>query len=376
MEPTKLHVVFDIDDTLTTHYLGAKTHRPFYTEYSAIIKAEKRHYLLPGAIELIQLLFKEKISFSFFSAGSKERGELFVPQLIKLSLGEEKGNEALKNIKILSREDLVPNTQEKSKTQYKTYGLHWANNKKDLKKLSSEIIDLSSTILIDDNYSYIEAGQEKSFLCSRYPQYEAINNCYSIANYYLSYSKIPLYFQPEVLLEGDLEGIEEGTAIYLLQKENSFEIHYYSKKTNCSEVLTIDEENQEELFPTLQGHFAVNNNSNDFSELTEEMKEKIYLFIDSSKGLTDNIYHSINPICYLAGMLFLAMEEAAQKNQPITEVLFQKQFKETANGCYKQIFPKVTSQVKYYLYGLQKLKEINENFSFITPTNFNDSLLY
>jgi hypothetical protein len=143
-----------------------------------IFAAEKEHQVLPGVIELIQLLFsKDYINLAFFSSGRKERNAEFVKELLIRSLGKDKYLEVEPSIIILSREDLTPGDGNQASQMYQNFGLCWGNNKKDITKALGKDGSLANAIFIDDDPTYIYYGQEKNFLrspCGNVAYYDAL----------------------------------------------------------------------------------------------------------------------------------------------------------------------------------------------------------
>jgi len=85
-----INLVFDIDGVLACNAIGSTKIAAFFLKKGAIITALKTHYVFPGVIELMQLLFQtENIKVSFFSSGDRQRNEIFVKQLLELALGQE-----------------------------------------------------------------------------------------------------------------------------------------------------------------------------------------------------------------------------------------------------------------------------------------------
>lgn len=164
----KLTIVFDIDDTLAAHSSIEDEEKLHVLRKSMLIFAvEREHQVLPGVIELMQLLFsKDYINVAFFSSGVKERNTVFVKELLTRSLGEDKYLEVAPSIIILSKEDLTPGDKNQASQMYQNFGLTWGNNKKDISKALGKNGSLANSIFIDDDSTYIYYGQEQNFLRS------------------------------------------------------------------------------------------------------------------------------------------------------------------------------------------------------------------
>ena len=164
----KLTIVFDIDDTLAAHSSINDEEKLYVLRKSMIIfAAEREHQVLPGVIELMQMLFsKDYINLVFFSSGIKERNTEFVKELLIRSLGQDKYQEVEPLITILSKDNLTPGEENQANQMYLNFGLNWGNNKKDITKGLAKDGSLANAIFIDDDSTYIYCGQEKNFLRS------------------------------------------------------------------------------------------------------------------------------------------------------------------------------------------------------------------
>jgi hypothetical protein len=166
------NLVFDIDNVLADHRKCSDDNQIlFFMRKGAIIDALKPHYIFPGVIELLRLLFRETdVRVTFFSSGHQSRNDPFVEGLLRKVLG----NAAYEGIKdkvfILSgtksdnSSDLNSNDRELARKQFKQYGLHWGNQKKSLDKVVTRGGSLANTLLIDDDPSWVMYGQEKNYL--------------------------------------------------------------------------------------------------------------------------------------------------------------------------------------------------------------------
>lgn len=163
-----LTIVFDIDDVLACQgELEASERLYFIRKSGVIIAADNEHQVMPGSLELLRwLLSKPYIKIAFFSSGAKERNDEFVHKLLTLALGEESAGKILTSTRILSRQDLTPGQNESANQMDQLYGPSRGNNKKDITKALDGSSDLARSILIDDDGSYINPGQERNFLLS------------------------------------------------------------------------------------------------------------------------------------------------------------------------------------------------------------------
>lgn len=124
-----------------------------------------RNIIHPGVPELIQFLDSiPNIRMSFFSSGISERNEIFVTELLRLSLGQERYESIQDKITVCSRNDLEKADNSFSIAQREYYGFCSGNNTKNLNKISRDNETLDWAILIDDDVSYAKHGQEKNLL--------------------------------------------------------------------------------------------------------------------------------------------------------------------------------------------------------------------
>lgn len=195
----KLTIVFDIDDTLAAHSTLEDEEKLYVLRKSMLIfAAEREHQVLPGVIELIQILLsKDYINLAFFSSGIKERNTEFVKELLIRSLGDEKYLEVKPSIIILSKEDLTLGNKNQASMMKQNFGLSWGNYKKDISKALGEGGSLASAIFIDDDPTYIYYGQEKNFLRSPWGKaeyYDALKSVTPDTEYY-EYKSDELFFK-------------------------------------------------------------------------------------------------------------------------------------------------------------------------------------
>lgn len=164
----KLTIFFDIDDTLATHSLLANDEKLYIYRKSMFIIAQNReHQVLPGVIELMQFLFANPlVNVSFFSSAPHARNLEFVKALLIKALGEEKYLEIASSISILSRENLTTLSGSQSQEMYKNFGLRNGNFKKDVFQAVTNESSKKQRILVGDDPTYIQFGQEANFLRS------------------------------------------------------------------------------------------------------------------------------------------------------------------------------------------------------------------
>lgn len=377
MEP--VNVVLDIDGVLCCNSVRSKEAASFYLRKGAIISAIKTHYVFPGVIEFLQLLFRtENIRVSFFSSGDRQRNEMFVEEILKCAIGKEGYEKVQKSVVILSREHMVSNTDHNSKAQYQTYGLTNGNKKKDVSKVLRDDETLQNTVLIDDDHSYIQYGQEKNVL--KVPG--ADNRDYRGCEYELEayteegYKEIPcsllmLVDEEQEPGKGYKKEVVSGDKILVFKNEVGYQIGFLSNQSNQYEQRMIPVEEKKWFISSLDEILDIKSTekSREIELNNTDQLEYIRSFVDHFGGKTRRIYREINRICYIAGLLFKSMEVAQQECVPLTEVLFRWQYKKKIDS-FKPNFRKLASHQQFYLFGLEKLRQVNSNFSLTTPKSY------
>lgn len=175
---TILHVWLDLDKTLVNGLPGidkieqAVKYYPFLSfaaKQNLMIDACFIHLIHPGAIELLQYLFRvAKVKVSFFSSGEESRNTPLVKALLTRALGALEYQDIKGQVKIYSRYHRVkvdtsaPNNQLLLK-QAALLGGDISFIKKDLLYCDPSL-SLSNAILIDDDAGIIALGQEKNWL--------------------------------------------------------------------------------------------------------------------------------------------------------------------------------------------------------------------
>lgn len=164
----KINIVFDIDGVLAFHStrLSEKI-TAIFEKYGLVVSAaEHTHYVSPGAVELMKLLFSlPYVRVSFFSSGAKVRNDEFVEKLLSHALGVDAYREMKDDVTVLSKEDMTYyGNNEDSRQLGKLCNRLYGNYKKDISKVLRPGDSLHEAILIDDDWSYIALGQHKNLL--------------------------------------------------------------------------------------------------------------------------------------------------------------------------------------------------------------------
>ena len=112
-----MHIVLDIDETLASSdpsSIDIPSFNPYALNYQHLTKDKFFVYktdlylMYPGAFEFLQCLFDlPEATISFYSAGQKERNQLFVEALLSRALGEERYKQVKPFVRIYSYEDCI-----------------------------------------------------------------------------------------------------------------------------------------------------------------------------------------------------------------------------------------------------------------------------
>lgn len=369
-----INVVLDIDNVLCHDSKLKPNEANFYLNEGAIISALKTHYVFPGVKEFIKLLFQTKnIKVSFFSSSDHARNKLFVKELLKASLGKHEYKKIKKDVIILSKEDLVSNSKNNP-----LYDLPSGTQGKDISKVLRNGDLIENAILIDDSATFACFNQSENLMKVPCATRGGFTDLPFLLDSYDKdgYRGIPCYFRTIEEYDSEYEDPDELSEnsilfpdeINVLKSKGGYEIEFLNTQAKQCERKALNENNKE-LISLLNEIHKIS-----CSVKNPKLLSKIYAFVDSNKGQTKVMHLESNRICYVAGLLFKSMEEAKQKNVPITKVLSQWQFQKEINNTFTPIFDKLHSQQHLYFYGLDKLKEVNPNFSIVSPNKYHSYL--
>ena len=159
---SSIHIVLGIDDTIAKrlHSKDAlkEVQYDWFKERNLIIYAIHPHIIHPGAIEFIRFIIEKipRSKLSFFSNAAEERNHLFVDELIKKAFPNN--FEAIrKNISVFSEQHLIRENTQNNQLSNGSY-------KKCLKTILKENFNSDTTLLIDDDPSYVTTDQVKNCL--------------------------------------------------------------------------------------------------------------------------------------------------------------------------------------------------------------------
>jgi hypothetical protein len=344
-----INIVLDIHDVLCTYSKTSEVdpHGDFFQNHGAVLSAFKTHYVFPGVIELLKVLFQaENFKVSFFNEVPKQFNVLLVKQLFEIA------SRPKYPVRVLSFEDL--------KEHYE----------KDISQVLSEGDLLENAILIDVQQKNVADGQIKNYL-----QVEGMTS--------EKFSRLSLEMDPSqvdgarrlkcYLVTGKLlataKYIKEGGKILIFKKDKDYEIGFFDQD-NVYKVEKFPPDKYWECILLLD---RINPKNRCFGKEIRNLHviECIYEFVASCGGQTREICFQANRICYITGLLFTALSQSKEKNISVSEALLQLQYRlrsKVNNGHkYQCNIEKLQNTSEYYFVGLKKLREVNPNFQFVTP---------
>ncbi len=361
------------DDKFENRDVSTLEQAYFFQKNGEIISESETYYIFPGVREFIQLLIKtENIRVSFFSPGTDERNTEFVDELLKRVLTPDEYEIKRPWIQVLTSKDMVQCTSEEKEEMKMEYGLYLGNHQKDIKKVLDMGGLLENTVSIDDNKSQISYRQEKNILLASSTNHKSFSKLISKIQ---KYTPDGYKFLECILLahESDLykEPVHDGIAIKIFKTQDGFKVCFVNTSFEYQEKI-ISEEVDSELVFALNGIYQNNLDETGRSVIKDdEVLKNIRDFVTSFDGRIKKICRSANRICYVTGLLFSALKEAEENNIPVSDVLFDRQFKYIeAKNKYKLNEKSLRKRDDLYISGLLKLKEINPDLEFITPHNY------
>lgn len=379
------NLVFDIDGTLAVEDTFSPQSSRYLEKTGHIVTALKTHFVFPGVVELMQLLFKmPDVKVSFFSSGPQDRNELFVAELLKRALGEEQYHKVKNEIRICSGKkntgdihghgDLTRRNEEKQMQQKNLYG-DWLTGarKKCLRKIIGEDGELENTILIDDAPSYIMYEQERNLFYLPEIELDDFHDPIEPSTRFdlfdlqglkiIPFVKRSKIFPAEVL---------DTDFICILFSADSFKLHFRDIDEKKINEITIFKETNEEIFNAAKHYYCKTNISPTTTEtgLTKtELDDYFYDLINKNNGKTKKIQFEYNRIYYLAGMIFKALK-AARAGSTLTQFFFPLHFTPTEDQKFSLRYRSKDAEhlrEEHYHYGLKKLRKANQDLTFVIP---------
>lgn len=173
-------IVLDIDGTIAINMGTFKPEEQLQTyrdEYGAafierhtITALNVPHLIYPGYYALLRWLHQQGWAIDFFSSGVEQRNRELVDELMQRSFGAEL---ATVPYRVFSRQHAIDtdalDLRSKDGDGGNIYQSHFYGQRK--KKLAGVVVaesDVAHTLLVDDDNSYMTAGEEKNFISLHY----------------------------------------------------------------------------------------------------------------------------------------------------------------------------------------------------------------
>lgn len=374
----RINIALDIDGFLGTGSVLTAKEAKYYKNKGGAIAAINTIYLFAGVKEFTALLFQtERFRVSFFSAGIELRNRIFVDCLLSISLEDCKYKNTKNKVCIRSRTDLVKPSQQDRDDHYNKYGFMIGVEKnKDLSKILEDGDILENAVLMDNDLRFVASGQGKNILHVK----DGSQNIGKMENKLKKYTSdgyrlLSCIFILSENLDYQKLWVNKGTKIGLIKTKDSFEICFLNKETHEFQKITTSKDTHELLIIQLNEAYK-NQTSCYILEIEDkDLNKKIYQLVDQYGGITKKIHRAANRIFYATGVLFTALEQSESNNIPITEALFQMQYRKKADGdAHEPNFVQLRKRDEFYLYGLEKLREINPDLQLITPHSFKEAI--
>lgn len=370
------NITFDIDQTLAFHSVNSMAQGNFILEKGAILSDEtlNTHYIYPGAIELVKLLFcSEEFKVSFYSKGTTLRNREFVRLFLDQAIKESEFELKKSDVRVLSREDLaIGDCDHCRQSQFNKYGVWAGEYQKNLFGVLSGDERIENAALIDDraenaafdqvpNYIYIPIVERHDFhaLLDKKEFYDSTGE---------RFLKCMMNFTKDADLEQDL--VADGRRIIIYKTDDSFEIKFLDARGICHSKQVDKESN---LFSKLNMCYEKHVVDGYYFDDIEDQGtvKSICEFVASYEGRFSKICRRANRICYVTGLLFTAISDAKELGISLSEALLQYQFTLKEDGeSYRPKFTTLVKDDRFYRLGLEKLREINPDFEFVTPHSY------
>ncbi|MBS0635076.1 MAG: hypothetical protein JSR37_06405 [Verrucomicrobia bacterium] len=329
---------------------------------ASVLTANKiHHYLFPGAIELLQLLFEvPNVQVAFFDDEDKEKVEEFVQMLLSYALGPNKYEEVKKSIAIWSRKDLAADDFEAYRQQKRYFEFTQNVLKLDMRRLLNVSSDC---MLVDSKPAYLPAGKEATFLAS--PQ--ASTGDYMDCSDDIGPQPIDFHFarfRSFNEYKDHHKNVATGNYIllvHLLEKDT-----YYACFTqdNCLDVAFCPfTEYEAELFKAIQLEERTYQRE-ELNSLAHHLVAMILTRITTHHARIERISRKANHIYFLAGAIFEALERSRKEQRSATGIYFSMQFQKK-NGKFQPSVDTFHAQDRLYYRGLELLRTKNPTLRFL-----------
>lgn len=368
------NVAIDIDQVLAFHKVKDYSQARFFFNKGAVLTALKTHYIYPGVVEFIRLqALTPKIKASYYSAGTEERNNELIPLLLNRALPEAEFADIKSKVRVLSRGDLISCMKEDVISKYYQPSFsHISYTQKDLSKVLSEGEYIENAALLDDQSKNIADGQLFNYLKVPVAEADDYASLIEKMNFYDPDSGTR-YLKCVIVVSGELNEdlVKDGRRIAISKSNDWFEVKFInlSGDVQVENVHLDEEELYEQLDYFYEKAVKLGYPMGHIEEQT--VVENICKFVSEFNGRTRKICRRANRICYVVGVLFSALNLAEKENISLSQALFRYQFKFNAsNQTFEPNYHKLQKNDQFYWSGLQKLREVNPDYEFITPHNY------
>lgn len=367
------NIAFDIDQTMAFHKINSPEQGNFILKEGTILSSEQlnTHYIYPGIIELVKRLFcSEEFRVSFFSKGTEDRNLEFVRHFLDLAIEESEFELKKSSVRVLSRGDLSEEECERCRERhYKKYGLWVGYSPKDISKVLVGDEKIEDAVLIDDKSENAMVDQVSNLLLMPLVESDDFDSMLRKKEFYNTdgerYLKCMINFTNDFTIEQEL--VEDGRRIMLYKMDDTFGIRFIDVD-GALQTKRIDKNSA--LFAKLNDYYTQQIIADsDLADIEDqELNQEVCEFVAGFNGRSKKICRRANRVCYIAGLLFSAISKAKELEISLSEALFQYQFTlKDDKKTYTPNYYKLVKQDRFYWLGLEKLKEVNPDFKFVTP---------
>lgn len=357
--------------------------------FSAVI--QPTCYVFPGVIELMKLLFRNnEIRVSFFGSGDAKVTKLFVDLLLSAALGKEEYEKIPESVKICSADDLDMATEQEKNDKYQIYGLTSGKYYKDISKLlragdrientffferyKAQCLNVKNVVQLQsiDNKTFINLKSERKNASYDNEGYKSLQCVLFIENNHFSEQEL----HSKKIKERQ---VANGKQILIVRKNDQYKVSFLENESYQprEEILSISPEVIYKLDQIVQE--ALSKFENTCLIRDHKILDPIYSSVNSLGGKINKICHKQNQIFFITGLLFETIEKSKHTHIPPADILFGLQFKkkvkmEENKIEYEHDFQYWRRMDHLYLLGLEKLREVNKDLTFITPKNYRESI--
>jgi hypothetical protein len=360
-------VSLDIDEVLSV--TPSDFLLPLFVRKSTTIQAAGRgHCIIPGAIELIRYLHHTPgVLFGFCSTGTRERNITFVKELLRTALGYNECREIIETIPILSREDRKWISKKEAALQHEKFGIgDHTVGKKNLKYYGHP---LEHIVHVDDRTTNMMPGQEKNLLHVPPSSSREMTVMYHLSNHYSARGYYEggsiFYLHPKTSKSYINMKVRVQRDVFVQNIEGEISIHFYQCENECVNSVLLPKDSP--LYHKLK-NTSLKPDKLQLHIIDIDLKKTILDYIKPLGGTIEIFCHELNPLCYVAGILSLALAKSKIKRVPITTTLFKSMYKNLeGTENYYPVFDLRQRSDLYYRLGLKVLQRYTPGFSFITP---------